>query len=412
MRLSTGRRKGAGALIAGSVAASVFVALLLGVTPAAAVVNVPDGGSRIVNGDDTGDGQYGFVAALLAVDRLEIDGIYQSQFCAGTLTTATTVVTAAHCVIDPGSGVAALPDQILVGIGRSLRSDALRQVPIASIHVHPGYLPLVWRNDIAVVTLAEPVDGVPALMPLQPFEHGLYAAAGTPATVLGWGNAAKGGNAFPEDLRAGHLVIFPDRACSREGRYQIGEVGFTGYAPADADRATMLCASGVNGSGAIIDSCQGDSGGPLVVGSGAAFRLVGIVSWGDDCASRHPGVYTRVSAMTDFLAAHGAIDLRPPSAAPLIVTQAVSTSIRVTFTPTPGESGVETFAATATDAAGATFACFAKPRKDGGPASCSIGGLVNGTSYSVSAISANPGGNSPAASPIAVTPVAAPLPAR
>jgi secreted trypsin-like serine protease len=412
MRVSTGRREGAGALIAGSVAGLVSLAALLGGTPAAAVSHAPDGETRIVNGDETGDGQYGFVAALLSVDRLAVDGIYQSQFCAGTLTTVTTVVTAAHCVVDPGTGVAALPEQILVGIGRSLRSDALRQVPIASIRVHPGYQPIEWRNDIAVITLAEPIDGVPALMPLQQFEQGPYAAAGTPATVLGWGNAVKGGNAFPENLRAGSLVLFPDRACSNEGRYRVGDVDFTGYSPADADRATMLCASGVNSAGAIIDSCQGDSGGPLVVGSGASFRLVGIVSWGDDCASRHPGVYTRISAMTDFLSANGAIDIRPPSAAPTITAQAQSTSIRVTFTPAPDGAGIETFAATATDAAGATFACYAKPRKDGRPAMCSIQGLVRGTTYSVSAISANPAGNSPPANPIVVSPSAMLLPVQ
>ena len=412
MRVSTGRRTGAGALIAGSVAGLLSVAALLGGTPAAAVTHAPDGETRIVNGDETGDGQYGFVAALLSVDRLAVDGIYQSQFCAGTLTTATTVVTAAHCVVDPGTGVAALPEQILVGIGRSLRSDALRQVPIASILVHPGYQPIVWRNDIAVVTLAEPVDGVPALMPLQQFEQASYSAAGTPATVLGWGNAAKGGNAFPEDLRAGSLVLFPDRACSKEGRYRVGDVDFTGYSPADADRATMLCASGVNSAGAIIDSCQGDSGGPLVVGSGASFRLVGIVSWGDDCASRRPGVYTRVSAMTDFLAANGAIDIRPPSAAPSITAEALPSSIRVTFTPAPDGIGIETFAATSTDAAGATVACYAKPRKDGRKAFCTLEGLVNGVAYSVSAIAANPAGNSPPASSIAVSPAAVPLPAQ
>ena len=409
--MSEGRRMGACA----SVAVVVCLAMAAGLpaaVPASAASHSPDGETRIVNGDETGEGQYGFAVALLSVDRLSVDGIYQSQFCAGTLTTATTVVTAAHCVVDPGTGVEARTEQILVGIGRTLRSDALRQVPIASIRVHPGYQPIEWINDIAVVTLAEPIDGVTPLMPLQQFEQGSYAAAGTPATVLGWGNAVKGGNAFPEDLRAGSLVMFPDRACSQEGRYRVGGVDFTGYSPADADRATMLCAAGVTGSGAIIDSCQGDSGGPLVAGAGPLIRLVGIVSWGDDCASRHPGVYTRVSAMTDFLMANAAIDVRPPSAAPSITAQALPASVRVTFTPAPDGAGVETFAATATDAAGATLACYAKPRKDGRPASCIIEGLVNGTTYAISAISANPAGNSPPASPIAVSPAAAPKPVQ
>ena len=220
------------------VACLALIAGPLVAVPASAASHSPDGETRIVNGDETGDGQYGFAVALLSVDRLAVDGVYQSQFCAGTLTTATTVVTAAHCVVDPGTGIEARPEQILVGIGQSLRSDALRQVPIASIRVHPAYQPIEWINDIAVITLAESIDGVPPLMPLQQFEQGIYAAAGRPATVLGWGNAVKGGNAFPEDLRVGSLIIFPDRACSKEGRYQVGGVEFTGYSPADAGRGT------------------------------------------------------------------------------------------------------------------------------------------------------------------------------
>lgn len=52
------------------------------------------------------------------------------------------------------------------------------------------------------------------------------------------------------------------------------------------------------------DSCLGDSGGPTII-RGDTWRddvQVGIVSWGDECASdRFPGVYTKLSAVMDFV---------------------------------------------------------------------------------------------------------------
>lgn len=62
----------------------------------------------------------------------------------------------------------------------------------------------------------------------------------------------------------------------------------------------QMCAGHLEGR---KDACQGDSGGPLVgISSSGSVELVGIVSWGLDCAKPNaPGAYTNVFKFADFI---------------------------------------------------------------------------------------------------------------
>lgn len=365
-------------------------------------------GAAVVHGVPAAD-PLGFMVALLDADRLAAKGAFQAQFCGGTLTTPTTVVTAAHCVVDQKSGVVAVAADLRVGFGQSLADPGFRTVPVASVAVHPGYEMRTSVRDVAVLTLAEAQPDTPTLTPLRPTDDLRYEAGGRRARIAGWGNTSTRGDDFPESVRLGDVVVFPGDACGAGVSYTVDGVTFTGFGAGEADAGVMLCAAGATAGGQVVDSCQGDSGGPLIVGEGLAARLVGIVSWGEDCASRYPGVYVRASAMTDFLVSSQAIITLAPLAAPELQATPLHEAIRVAFTHAHDGSAISAFAATATDpVSGQVRQCVVTPRQDELPASCTIDRLADGTTYAVSGIAANSAGNSPASAGAPVTPLAVP----
>jgi secreted trypsin-like serine protease len=375
---------------------------------------------RVINGVPGNPAEFPFLAALIRNEVLASLGAFEAQFCAGTLTSPSTVVTAAHCVVDQDSGLVRAPDSISIGFGANLRDPAIRIVPVQSIAVNPTYSRQAASNDVAVITLAAPVTDIPFIQPLAPAEASVYTSIGSPVRVAGWGNMATTGKNFPDAFMVGDLIVFPDFSCGGGEPYSVNGVAFLGFGPDEANPATMLCAGGVTPALARVDSCQGDSGGPLIGGTGANARLVGIVSWGNECAQTFPGVYTRVAAEYEFIKANGGLGtVTPPPAnsapiaPPTITVKAQSGAVRISFVAANDGVTVKAFAATVLDPiTGQVVNCFSQPRGDGGPAVCIAPGLTNGTVYSVSAISGNTVGNSPVSAATLVTPLAVPTPGR
>ena len=395
-----------------ALALTVLTVGLASTSPASALSpSTPSGAPRVINGDPGNPSQWPFLVALLDSRRYAKDGAFQAQFCGGTLTTPTTVVTAAHCVVDEEDGSVTAPADILIGIGPDLKSPTIRVVPVVAVTPHPNYQRRAAINDVAVLTLATPITDVPTLQPLSPQEAAAYLTPGAVLQVAGWGNVLTDGRQFPAQFRVGNLVLFPDASCGGGAPYVLNGIKFLGFGPSDADVASMLCAAGTNSAGQRVDSCQGDSGGPVVEGVGPAARLIGIVSWGEACASDYPGVYTRVAAEYAFLADNSAAVAKPPTVAPTITVTPVSGGLTISFVAAADGGTVGTFAASALDpATGAVVNCFVNPTKDGSPAYCTIVGLANGTAYQVTAISGSPQGNSPPTAAVAATPVPVPTP--
>ena len=391
----------------GLVLALVVAGALAGstITPPAATAGESAVSPRIIGGQEADPADFGFVAAVLDAPRYRRSGAYQAQYCAASLTSSTTAITAAHCLVDQDTGEEFPPRDLLIAFGSNLRSPTLRVIAVEDFAIHPEYRIKSAANDIAVINLAQPVTDFPTIALAQGADVAAYDAPGTAAKVAGWGNTRAGGNRFLPELQVGNLRVFPDASCGKGARYEVNGVTFKGFGRRDANARSMLCAAGASPAGDVIDACQGDSGGPLTVGVGEARRLIGVVSWGQQCASRFPGVYTRISSETDFLIDSGVIAEQAPILAPEVRVSNVSdASVNVRLEAPRDGTRVQAFAVTATDiGTGQVFSCTAAPAPGRRVAQCLIDGLPVGGQFRIEAIAGNSVGNSPVSEPIDVT---------
>ncbi|MGW5049969.1 S1 family peptidase [Actinokineospora sp. NPDC004072] len=210
------------------------------------------------------------------------------QYCGGTLVAPDKVVTAAHC-LEPF----AVADIQVVG-GREDKLTTSGEVrTVAEAWMHPDYQDVTAGADVAVLTLSAPLPY--RLLPFAGADSTALYAAGSTATILGWGRTSSGGESSQYLLKA-QVPIYADDDCA---------AAYSAFAP-----DSMVCAGLPEGG---VDTCQGDSGGPLIVED----TLVGIASWGEGCAEAgYPGVYTRVSTYAADIAAAIAPADQDPTPAP------------------------------------------------------------------------------------------------
>jgi len=162
---------------------------------------------------------------------------------------------------------------------------------VAEIFNHPNYNSTTQANDIAVLRLSSNVDlttYTPACFPTFDSGRSLHGQNGT---ISGWGalqfnyNPDTNPGDYPDILmEVQDLIPIVDRATC-----------VTGNEPYiyDSDILPgMVCAGGPDVG---KDTCQGDSGGPLTHQfSTNRYQLVGVVSWGRECAKSY-GIYADVA---------------------------------------------------------------------------------------------------------------------
>ena len=265
--------------------------------------------AKIIGGIESGTNEIPWQAYL---NMTFGEGSQERTFiCGGVVISEDVVITAAHCMRN-GSETAR-PENVKVwaGITSIFSAGSLNSVAVSDIILHPNYNSSRFANDIAILKLSStlPDDALPIRLASeseqqradQAFANGWVTDGERQPNLLvsGWGSTdANDSSSGATRLQQTLLSGVPDNICDSMWGSNINSSEYSIY----------LCAGSVSPT-LGRDSCFGDSGGPLVwqdplraADSDFGLRLVGLVSFGEGCAGRLPGVYSEVASQTDWLA--------------------------------------------------------------------------------------------------------------
>ncbi|MBX3246952.1 MAG: S1 family peptidase [Myxococcales bacterium] len=215
--------------------------------------------SSIVNGERTNMNEDAVVAVLNRLGGL----------CSGTLIAPRVVLTAKHCVQNPGADGPNAPDVFVVGVGDTTRS-LTRTFTVVEISTPPGRYSdrgglsgALVGIDVATMILSQPVTGV---RPVPVHRGDARAIPGNMFRAIGFGQIPSGG--------------------------------------AGVKYRTTTTVSSVD-SGVIYTPptiCQGDSGGPLMlVNEEGNDEVVGVASFGTGACGSGINGYNRVDVLMNLI---------------------------------------------------------------------------------------------------------------
>jgi secreted trypsin-like serine protease len=202
-------------------------------------------------------------------------------FCGGVYLKDKYVLTAAHCLHTIKNN----PRSIKIQFNKKTLNDNGLVFGVAKITIHPKYNPKNSDYDFAILTLKGNPSKKGIKKNLRLGKKKFYKKS-IPYTIVGYGDTSFGGQ--PAAVLQIATINFVDISETNSTKNDI--------------KSSMFLAGGLNAQGEIIDSCQGDSGGPLFCKHNGQTFVLGLTSWGVDCAlPRYPGVYAKVSTAKPWI---------------------------------------------------------------------------------------------------------------
>ncbi|KAF5287280.1 hypothetical protein FQR65_LT02153 [Abscondita terminalis] len=201
---------------------------------------------------------------------------YKEHFCGGSIISERVVLTAAHCMDKMSTSFLT----ISAGIN-DLKSVGAQQCAVKAIFMHQAYHSTRMVNDIAILLTYNPIKFNDKVNKIDIYKA--HLEGGKVCKATGWGALGFKGKSptVLQELTTTSLTI--------ERCLEMQPPGSVNYIYDNVH----LCVYKQNGSGL----CSGDSGGPLTYDN----QLVGIVSWGRNCAVGYPDIFTRVFGYLEWI---------------------------------------------------------------------------------------------------------------
>ncbi|XP_022118678.2 trypsin, alkaline C-like [Pieris rapae] len=236
--------------------------------------------NRIVGGEETSIEKYPYIVQLEGYSTFTGNW---NQICGANILLKDWILSAAHCF----EGWDYRPEYRRIRAGTTYRSEGGAVHYVDYEKKHPEYRKASrFDADINIVKLSTPLVWNPVIQRATIVSQGYELPDNAPVVHAGWGDTSFDGVAS-RVLRHVELYTINNILC--RDRYKL-------LPGTNVVTPNMICAGLLDIGGR--DACQGDSGGPLYAGE----IVVGIVSWGHNCANAtFPGISTKVSSYTDWI---------------------------------------------------------------------------------------------------------------
>jgi len=312
-------------------------------------------GDRIINGQKAAKNEFPWMAQLREINNLYEPKSYSKLFCGGSILNGKWILSAAHCFItnDPYSvlkisrnangfyskfriaigvqEVNQFETQSFYGYEITTKNKIRGEIDnkdkqlgsgvfqVKKIIIHGNYSFEYLTNDISLIELAHGIYWdeyqdmgrtnirpvcLPDMLSSSSEEPEYDHSIGGTCLIMGWGILNPHSDTHSNTLMYAQQDILPMKDC--HSKFIKSNIFLSNYGTSYLPNINVnICGTSPSETNKQ-DACNGDSGGPILCPLKNSIRPVkyvqyGITSWGLECASDTPGVYTKIAYYRDWI---------------------------------------------------------------------------------------------------------------